>query len=398
MHDVAIIGAGLVGCSTAYALLEHDPGLDIVILEKEYHLGQHQSGRNSGVLQPGYGAGLSERESTVRTEGVERASAFCRQHDIQLQQSGATIVATTDQEAERLGKIEESASSAGISVERLDTTGIQEYEPHAAGTAGLFVPNERVVDSQQYLHELAKQCKNIGGILQKGTEVEQIDDTGSAVRLQTSVGTISAQTVLNSAGLHACRLANEFGLARDVSVVPFRCQYYELTPSSSELCRSLLYPTPNPSSPSPGVKFVRRPDGTVILGPTVSPALGYESYESIFDSPQIRQIASNAGFWKFLASAGTLRMAKQELSKTYRPTTFLEEARTLIPALDEEDLVKSFVAVALRLLTRDGEMASSELDVRTTDRTVHVLNPMSAGVTVSLPLGEHLAEHILERL
>ncbi|MDY6779596.1 MAG: FAD-dependent oxidoreductase, partial [Halobacteria archaeon] len=52
-HDVAVVGGGCVGISTAKHLAEKS-SLDICVLEKEYHLAEHQSGRNSGVLHPGF--------------------------------------------------------------------------------------------------------------------------------------------------------------------------------------------------------------------------------------------------------------------------------------------------------------------------------------------------------
>ena len=43
--DVAVIGGGIVGTATAMALLEKEPDLSLVVLEKETRLGQHQTGR-----------------------------------------------------------------------------------------------------------------------------------------------------------------------------------------------------------------------------------------------------------------------------------------------------------------------------------------------------------------
>ena len=45
--DVAIIGAGFTGLWTAYYLLQHDPTLRVVLLEKEI-AGFGASGRNGG--------------------------------------------------------------------------------------------------------------------------------------------------------------------------------------------------------------------------------------------------------------------------------------------------------------------------------------------------------------
>jgi len=53
VHDVCIIGGGIVGLATALAVLEKRPGASIVILEKEASLAVHQTGHNSGVIHAG---------------------------------------------------------------------------------------------------------------------------------------------------------------------------------------------------------------------------------------------------------------------------------------------------------------------------------------------------------
>ena len=48
IYDVAIVGAGIVGLSTALKLQEQ--GKNVLVLDKEKSPGTHQSGRNSGVI------------------------------------------------------------------------------------------------------------------------------------------------------------------------------------------------------------------------------------------------------------------------------------------------------------------------------------------------------------
>ena len=52
--DVAIIGAGVLGLSIANELLQMQPGMKVVVFEKESEVGLHASGRNSGVIHSGF--------------------------------------------------------------------------------------------------------------------------------------------------------------------------------------------------------------------------------------------------------------------------------------------------------------------------------------------------------
>ena len=52
-YDIAVIGAGIVGLSTAWQLLQRYPDYRIVVIEKEDDVGLHQTGHNSGVIHAG---------------------------------------------------------------------------------------------------------------------------------------------------------------------------------------------------------------------------------------------------------------------------------------------------------------------------------------------------------
>ena len=51
--DVVVVGGGIVGIATALSLLERQPGLGLIVLEKESRVAEHQTGRNSGVIHSG---------------------------------------------------------------------------------------------------------------------------------------------------------------------------------------------------------------------------------------------------------------------------------------------------------------------------------------------------------
>ena len=79
---VAVIGGGLIGLACALRLLERQPGLRLVVIEKEPRTAAHQSGRNSGVLH----SGLYYRPDSLRARncvrGREQLVAYARRHGI----------------------------------------------------------------------------------------------------------------------------------------------------------------------------------------------------------------------------------------------------------------------------------------------------------------------------
>ena len=53
IYDFVVIGAGIVGLSTAWQLKNAAPDAKILVVEKEAQPGMHQTGHNSGVVHAG---------------------------------------------------------------------------------------------------------------------------------------------------------------------------------------------------------------------------------------------------------------------------------------------------------------------------------------------------------
>lgn len=108
-YDVTIVGGGCVGCSVAYHLAR-ETALDICIIKKEHHLAQHQSGRNSGVLHPGFNYPPDSLKAEFAIEGTQRMIEYCDSNDIPLDGLGVLVVATDQRERERLSEIQSQAT------------------------------------------------------------------------------------------------------------------------------------------------------------------------------------------------------------------------------------------------------------------------------------------------
>ncbi|MZG19871.1 FAD-dependent oxidoreductase, partial [Streptomyces sp. SID5914] len=92
--DVLVIGGGIVGLSTAYAITRAAPGTRVTVLEKEPGPARHQTGRNSGVIHSGvyYRPGSLKARYAVR--GAAEMVKFCAEYGIDHAVTGKLIVAT----------------------------------------------------------------------------------------------------------------------------------------------------------------------------------------------------------------------------------------------------------------------------------------------------------------
>jgi L-2-hydroxyglutarate oxidase len=393
-HDVAIIGGGCVGCSIA----KHLTSLDSCIIEKEYHLAEHQSGRNSGVLHPGFNYEPGSLKARFSTEGTDRMKQYCRENGIPIDEYGVVVVAQDSPDEKRLYELKEQADENGVETSILEEEELHAYEPNASGRMALYCPEAASVDAQQYVHTLARDAVAAGTDFYMGYEVEDINTGSGCHTIETSKGTLTATYLVNAAGLHADHLAHTMGVGQQFRVIPFRGEYYELRPKARSLVNTMIYPTPDPDLPFLGVHFTRRTDDKVIVGPNAVLAFGREAYQNTdIDVKELKEILSYAGFWRLIASKEMLSVAWDELNKSFRKERFVEGAQTLVPAAQQDDFVPSYSGIRAQLVSSNGDLVGDPT-VEHGPRSTHVLNAVSPGLTSSLPFGEHVAETVHERI
>lgn len=395
-HDVAVIGGGCIGCSTARSLARKS-NLDVAIIEKEHQLAAHQSGRNSGVIHPGFNYEPGSVKARFATEGTARMKAYADDNDIPLEELGVLVVAQTDAEERRLHDLQEQADANEVETEFLaEAEEIAKHEPHASGQAALYAPGAASIDAQQYVYSLAKDAISNSVDFYKGTEVTGVKRYTDGFLLQTSSGRLRADYIVNCAGLQADRVAAGFNVGTDFQIIPFRGEYYEVVPEKREVCETMIYPTPDPELPFLGVHYTRQTDDKVIVGPNAVLAFGREAYENTdYDLTDLLETLGYRGFRRLMADPKMLRVGWGEVNKSYRKKKFVEAAQRLVPAVTTDDFRKSYAGVRAQLVTNDGDLVKDPL-FKHTSASTHVLNAVSPGLTCSLPFGEKLASDVQE--
>ena len=267
-YDVAIIGGGIVGLATARAITRRLPGAAVCVVEKETQPGTHQTGHNSGVLHTGLYYTPGSLRARLCVQGRRALAEFCDEAGLPLRRGGKVVVATTQAQIPRLEELHRRGAANGLrGLRRMTATELREVEPHAQGVAALHVPDAAVVDFAAVARRLAA---DLPGDVLLGAPLEAVELAGD-VRLHCGGTSLSARLAVGCAGLHADRVARLAGARPSLRIIPFRGEYYRLTPVSAALVRSLIYPVPDPAFPFLGVHFTRRADGTVEVGPNAGP-------------------------------------------------------------------------------------------------------------------------------
>ena len=387
--DVAVVGGGLVGLGTAMALAERD--LQVAVLEAEERLATHQSGHNSGVIHSGLYYKPGSLKARLCVEGSRALIRFCEEEGVAWKRCGKLVLATEPEELPRMDELERRGRANGIAgLRRLRAEEIREVEPHAAGIAGLHVPETGIVDYQGVARGYGRRIEAKGGQVLTGARVTAVRRDGSAgLVVETERGAVACSRLVNCAGLQSDRVARLCGAEPDVRIVPFRGEYYEAVPEKRELVRALIYPVPDPRFPFLGVHLTRMIGGGLEAGPNAVLALKREGYRwqdvSVRDS---LDTASWPGFWRL--AARFWKIGAYEVWRSLAKSAFVKDLQRLVPDLRSEDLHRAGAGVRAQALDRDGAPLD-DFRIVETERAVHILNAPSPGATASMAIGREVA-------
>jgi L-2-hydroxyglutarate oxidase len=392
IYDYCVVGGGIVGLSTAYAILRRQPGASILLIEKEAGVGKHQTGHNSGVIHAGIYYAPGTLKARLCIEGLRATKEFCAEHDIPVETCGKLIVSTTPLEHKRLEGLLERASANKANVEYVSAECLREWEPAIVGNGALHSPNTAIVDYSLIAKTLSQQLRRGGVEIVLGTAIDRIREHAADVEVGDDGNSWRCRRLIVCAGLQSDRMARAAGLEVDFQIIPFRGEYFQLPKEKSHIVSHLIYPTPDPSVPFLGVHLTRMIDGSVTVGPNAVLSLSREGYDKFSVSPKdVVSYASFAGFWKMIWA--NRRHAWHELTVSLSKQRYLKECQKYCPSLTLEDLRPYRAGIRAQLVTNKGA-ALHDFHFMATDRTLHVCNAPSPAATSALPIGEMIAGRI----
>ncbi len=395
-HDVALIGGGIVGLATAYNLMQRRPGLRLVLLEKEARFAHHQTGHNSGVLHSGIYYKPGSLKAINCRAGKAAMQDFCDQHEIPYKLCGKVIVATRDDELPKMRDIYERGRANGVDCAMISAERCRELEPHAASIGAIHVPESGIVDYQQVCEKMAELMRDAGHDLRTSARVTAVRRVGGESVVQTTAGDVTAKLVVNCAGLQCDRVTKMTGVKPAAKIVPFRGEYFVLKPEAEHLCKTLIYPVPDPGFPFLGVHFTSMIHGGVECGPNAVLALGRESYGKFqVHVPDLLESLTYPGFLKMAAKHW--KMGLGEMWRSYSKRAFVKALQRLMPEIEAKHLVACPSGIRAQAVTADGGLVDDFL-IDEAAGVINVNNAPSPAATASLNIGKLITDKVEPRL
>lgn len=395
-YDVVMIGAGLVGLATAHELTNRHPDLRVAIIEKEVQAGLHQSGHNSGVLHAGVYYPPGSLKAKLCVEGKALMTEFAEEHNISYELSGKLIVATEESEFGRLDNLLERGNANGVpGLKVVGQDEMRDIEPHVAGRRAIHSPMTGIIDFSGVVRALVSLLEAKGVSLFFGQKVTGIRQSGNTQIVETDGGSFETGGVVSCAGLHSDRVA-AMSSEPELQIIPFRGDYYTLRAESRHLCRSLIYPVPDPALPFLGVHFTKRYDGSVWAGPNAVLAFEREGYRrSDFSARDLFDTVRSPGFTR--VAKKMWRTGAQEMWRDAVKPVFVKDLQRYVPAVTSSDLVFGPSGVRAQAVSRKGDLVD-DFSISVAGRSVHVLNAPSPAATASLAIARMISDRVEEAL
>ena len=392
MYNFAIIGGGIVGLSTAMMLGEKFPHASLAVIEKEREVAYHQTGHNSGVIHSGIYYKPGSLKAKFTRAGSQSMVEFCQKHDLPHEVCGKVIVATKEKELPLLDNLYKRGLENGLKVKKIFPEEVKEKEPYVNCLAGIYVPTSGIADYKKVCQKYAEIIEKQGGEIKLNTKVLQINNGDNYKLLETSHGEIKAKFIINCGGLNSDRLAQLDKVNPQAKIVPFRGEYYQLTPEKRYLVKSLIYPVPTPEFPFLGVHFTKMVDGSIHAGPNAVLSLKREGYKKTdFDLKELAEVMAYPGFWRLAAKHADEGI--KEIIRSFSKAAFVNSLQQLIPDVTGDDVIPCEAGVRAQALKMDGKLVEDFLIVQD-QQALHVCNAPSPAATASLEIGKHIVAQI----
>lgn len=280
--DVAVIGAGVVGCAMARYLTLH--GANVLVLEKAPDVLDGASKGNSAILHTGFDAPPGSLEQSCVARGYAAYFSVAKELNLPILKSGALVLAWDQDQLAQLPELIDKAEKNGVSdVALLSREEILAREPHLAKTVvgGFEVPGEYLIDPWASAHAYLLQAISNGATLSRETEVLTGEFDGNSWVLETSKGKFLADRVINCTGLYGDVVDERLVGEKSFTVTPRKGQFVVFDKVASELASAIILPVP--TKKTKGIVVCRTVYGNLLVGPTA------EDQESRTDASTSRE-------------------------------------------------------------------------------------------------------------
>ena len=309
MHDIIVIGAGVIGGLIARELAKYN--LDVLILEKDNDVANGTTAANSAIVHSGYDPKPGSKKAYFNVKAVPMFKNLCADLDVEFKRIGSLTVAQSKEELPLLEELKKRAIENGVEVKILSKSEVMRLEPnledHIEGA--LFAPTAGIVNPFELTANAIENALDNGVKLALNAKVNAITKVDDYFIVKTSEHEYKTKLIINAAGVYADNIINLVSKA-EFSITPRKGSYFVIDKLATPLVNSVVFPLPNQYSK--GILAVPTTAGNFLIGPTSEEIMSkedvgtdYESLQKIKDNAN--RLLKNIPFHKTIRTFSGLR-------------------------------------------------------------------------------------------
>ena len=265
LYDVVIIGAGVVGSSTARYLSRFD--LEIAVLEKEEDVCSGTSKANSAIVHAGHDAKPGSLKAKFNLLGSKMMEGLSKELDFSYKRNGSFVVCFSKEDMPSLNELYQRGLENGVEgLEILDGDEVRRREPNLSENivAALWCPTGAIVCPFELTQAMAENAATNGVEFIFNTKVEKIEKKDDYYLINDSIKT---KAIINCAGVYSDTIHNLVS-DKKYHIIPKKGDYVLMDREVGGLVSSTIFQLPTKAGK--GVLVTPTVHGNLLVGPSAT--------------------------------------------------------------------------------------------------------------------------------
>ena len=405
--DLVIIGGGILGTSISYFLSFLNKSKKIAVIEQEKKVAHHTSGRNTGKVHAPYLYNPEKKKlfANAAFHGYEMWKEYSKQQNLPFKEDGVIEVALDEKGIKVLEKYLKWGKQNGLNekdIELIDKTELKKIEPEIKCESALYVHRDGSTDYSTLTNEIMKDSERNGINFLFKNKINQIKKIKDKWEITINDNEkIYSNFLINAAGGQAIDIAHNIGIAKNLTDVHFRGEYWKTPKKYHNLTKTSVYSVPEfPDYPFLDPHWIVRVDGSCEIGPNAVPVFspyGYDTAENVKEFiPKILEMV-NSGARKIIFDKDFQELAFSEIQSSMSKSRMVERVRKFLPKIDSKEItVKGTAGIRSSVIDEKGKFVPDVI-LLDEDSSFHILNYNSPGATGALPFAVYVINQLHEK-
>ena len=402
--DIIIIGGGILGISLSYFLSFLNKSRKIAVIEQEHNVAHHTSGRNTGKVHAPYLYNPEKKKlfANAAFHGYEMWKEYSKLQNLPFKEDGVIEVALDEKGIKILEKYLKWGKQNGLEekdIELIDKTKLKKIEPEIKCEAALYAHRDGSTDYSILTNSIMKDSKKNGIdflLEKKVTQIKKINDKWEITINEDHK--IFTDFLINAAGGKAIDIAHNIEVAKNLTDVHFRGEYWKTPKKYHSLTKTSVYSVPEfPDYPFLDPHWIIRVDGSCEIGPNAVPVFspyGYDTAENIKEFiPKVFEMLGS-GARKAIFDKQFQELAFSEIQSSMSKSVMIERVNKFLPKINPKEITEKGIAgIRSSVINENGKFVPDVILLEE-ETSFHILNYNSPGATGALPFSAHLINQL----